>query len=114
MKVNISEFLDKEYKGNRLSELFVKLNDIKDLPPNEKDKQIAKLGMIAELDASNFYESLANVATNPKLKEVLIDVAKEEVVHFGEFEAMIEMLDSEFEDLEEEGEKETGHVEDED
>jgi len=109
----ISEFLYKRYKGKNISELFVELKDIKNLPADERDKQIAKLGMVAELDAANFYEALASLATNPKLKAVLLDVAREEKVHFGEFEGMIEMLDKEFEPAEEEGEREVGVKEDE-
>ena len=114
MSKSITEFLDNKYSGKSISELFIELKDIKDLSPNERDKKIANLGMIAELDASNFYETMAELATHPELKEVLLDVAREEKVHFGEFEAMIEMLDNDFEDAEEEGEEEVGHEEEDD
>ena len=108
MKNAISEFLENKYKGKSISELFVELKDVKDMPPEIRDKQIAKLGMVAELDAANFYEALSSLANDSRLKAMLLDVAREEKVHFGEFEGMIEMLDKEFEQAEEEGEKEVG------
>ena len=90
-----------------LSELFVQAGEIEALSKGKlRDIQILRLGIIAELDASNLYEKLAELASNKKVKEVLLDVSREEKVHFGEFEALMETLDPEFEEAEEEGEKE--------
>lgn len=59
------------------------------------DVQIARVGMIAELDAVNLYEQMAAMATDNKLKEVLLDIAKEEKTHIGEFQAMLLRKDKE-------------------
>ena len=63
--------------------------------PNGKisDAQIARIGIIAELDAINLYEQLASVAKNKLLKKVLLDIAHEEKEHVGEFLAMLKKLD---------------------
>lgn len=53
------------------------------------DKAILRLGMIAELDAVSFYEQLAAYTQNENIKKVLLDVAKEEKTHIGEFQALL-------------------------
>lgn len=83
---------------------FVKLNellattpiDLKNVDSDKKDKEILRMGIIAELDAVNFYEQLADSATNKKVKEMLLDVAKEEKTHVGEFQALLKELDPEY------------------
>ena len=45
--------------------------------------------MIAELDAINLYEQMANMTGNANLKQVLLEVAREEKTHVGEFQAML-------------------------
>jgi rubrerythrin len=57
------------------------------------DKEIARIGMIAELDAVNLYEQLAAMCENKKLKKVLLDVAREEKTHVGEFQALLLEMD---------------------
>ena len=59
------------------------------------DSEIARVGMIAELDAVNLYEQMATMATDRKLKEVLLDIAKEEKTHMGEFQTMLLKFDKE-------------------
>ena len=59
------------------------------------DKEILRLSIIAELDASSLYEEFANKAVDPDIKEVLLDVAKEEKTHVGEFQALLLELDQE-------------------
>jgi rubrerythrin len=49
--------------------------------------------MIAELDAVSLYEQLAEMAENKDIKKVLLDIAKEEKTHMGEFEALLLELD---------------------
>ncbi len=65
------------------------------LRKNEIDKEIARVGMIAELDAVNLYEQMAAMTTDKNLKKVLLDIAKEEKTHVGEFEAMLLTKDRE-------------------
>ncbi|MBL7170288.1 MAG: rubrerythrin [Candidatus Aenigmarchaeota archaeon] len=59
------------------------------------DKEILRLGMIAELDAINLYEQLAAMTENKHIKTVLLDIAKEEKTHVGEFQALLLKLDAE-------------------
>lgn len=104
---SLKNYLTEANKPKILNELFIKVNDISDIKDkNEKDKQIARISMMAELDATNLYEKLALQATNKDLKEILQDIANEEKVHAGEFEYMLEQLDPEWEDMEDEGEEE--------
>ena len=53
------------------------------------NKEILRLGMIAELDAISLYEQLAEVTDSQEIKKVLLDIAKEEKTHVGEFQAIL-------------------------
>ena len=59
------------------------------------DKEILRTAMIAELDAISLYEQLAAMTQNKDLKAVLLDIAKEEKTHAGEFQALLLKLDPE-------------------
>jgi rubrerythrin len=86
--------------------------DLSKVPKENIDKEILRVGMIAELDAINLYEQLASKAENPDIKKVILDIAKEEKTHVGEFQALLLKLDKQqVEELEagkKEVEKETG------
>ncbi len=73
---------------------------------DRKDMEILRTAIIAEFDAINLYEQLAEAATNKDVKELLLDIANEEKVHIGEFEAVLEFLDKEHEPNEDKGEDE--------
>ena len=66
-----------------------------DFKSKDLDKQILRLGMIAELDAVSLYEQLAEKTKNKDLKKVLLDIAKEEKTHVGEFQTLLLNLDKE-------------------
>jgi len=70
------------------------------------DKEILRVGIIAELDAVNLYEQLAAKAQDKNIKSMLLDIAKEEKTHVGEFQALL--LNRDKQQLEEldEGKKE--------
>ena len=51
--------------------------------------------MIAELDAINLYEQMADMTQSRNIRKLLLDVAKEEKTHVGEFEALLLMKDKE-------------------
>jgi rubrerythrin len=59
------------------------------------DREILRAAMIAELDAISLYEQLAAMTQNKGLKAVLLDIAKEEKTHAGEFQALLLKLDPE-------------------
>ena len=75
-----------------LSQTPISLEKVK---KEELDKEILRLGMIAELDAVNLYEQLAAMTENENIKKVLLDIAKEEKTHVGEFQALLLKLDKE-------------------
>jgi len=70
------------------------------------DKEILRLGIIAELDAVNLYEQLAAMTANTKIKTILLDIAKEEKTHVGEFQTLLLELDKQQAKELEEGKKE--------
>ncbi|MDD5317423.1 MAG: ferritin family protein [Candidatus ainarchaeum sp.] len=63
------------------------------LEQKETDKEILRAGIIAELDAVSLYEQMAAMTRDPKIKAVLMDIAKEEKTHAGEFQALLVQLD---------------------
>ena len=54
-----------------------------------------RVGIIAELDAVNLYEQMATMTDSKKLREVILEIAKEEKTHVGEFQALLLELDRE-------------------
>ena len=70
------------------------------------DREILRAAMIAELDAINLYEQMADMTQNKDTRNLLLDVAKEEKTHVGEFQTLLLMQDREQEEELEEGKKE--------
>lgn len=63
--------------------------DLKNVNKENIDNEILRVGMIAELDAVNLYEQMAAMAKDKVIKEILLDIAKEEKTHVGEFQALL-------------------------
>ncbi|MGZ4903226.1 MAG: ferritin family protein [Halobacteriota archaeon] len=59
------------------------------------DKEILRAGIIAELDAVNLYEQMAARAKNSAVRATLLDIAREEKTHVGEFQTLLLKLDEE-------------------
>lgn len=59
------------------------------------NKEILRAGMIAELDAVSFYEQMAALTEDENIKKVLLNIAKEEKTHIGEFETLLLRIDRE-------------------
>jgi len=59
------------------------------------NREILRAAIIAELDAINLYDQMAALTDDPDLKKVLLDIAREEKTHVGEFEIMLLRLDAE-------------------
>ncbi len=53
------------------------------------NKEILRAAMIAELDAVSFYEQMAALTDSENIRKVLLDIAKEEKTHIGEFETLL-------------------------
>jgi len=77
---------------------------------DDLDKEILRVGMIAELDAVSLYEQLAAATGNEDLKKVLLDIAKEEKTHVGEFEELLKRIDGEYVEELEAGKKEVDEM----
>lgn len=73
------------------------------LEQEDINRQILRVGLIAELDAINLYEQLASLTKDEKIKTVFLDIAREEKTHVGEFLTLLLMNDEEQEDELEEG-----------
>lgn len=96
-----------DMRKDMLREIFVQSAEIEALPKGkERDTQILRLGMIAELDAVNLYNKLATLASDKRVSALMLDVSREEKVHAGEFETLMEDIDPDYEKAEEEGEEE--------
>jgi len=80
--------------------------DLKKINKENLNKEILRFGIIAELDAINLYEQMAAMTENSKIKKILLDIAKEEKTHVGEFQALLLKEDKEQEEELEEGKKE--------
>jgi len=73
-----------------MSEIPINLTKVK---KEYTDKEILRTGIIAELDAINLYEQLAENTENADIKKIILDIAKEEKTHVGEFQALLLSLD---------------------
>ncbi len=68
-------------------------SDLGKVRKEDRDREILRAGMIAELDAVNLYEQMAALAGSAKMRRMLLDIAREEKTHMGEFQAMLLSLD---------------------
>lgn len=80
--------------------------DLKKVSKDNLDKEILRAGMIAELDAVSLYEQMAAMTSDTAIKKILLDIAKEEKTHVGEFEELLLRKDKEQVKELEEGKKE--------
>ena len=69
--------------------------DLKKVSKKNIDAEILRAGIIAELDAVNLYEQMAAMAQDKHIKAILLDIAKEEKTHVGEFQALLLNRDKE-------------------
>ncbi len=69
--------------------------DFTKVKKEELDKEICRVGMIAELDAISLYEQMAALAKDPAIRKILLNIAKEEKTHAGEFQALLLKWDKE-------------------
>lgn len=88
---------------NMLSKIPIMLEKIK---KEDLDKEILRVSIIAELDAINLYEQMANMTENENIRKILLEVAREEKIHVGEFQTLLLEIDKEQEKELEEGKKE--------
>jgi len=80
--------------------------DLERIKKDDLDKEILRSAIIAELDAINLYEQMADMARNGNIRKVLLDIAREEKTHVGEFQTLLLIEDKEQVQELEEGKKE--------
>ena len=80
--------------------------NIEKLRKEDLDREILRAAIIAELDAINLYEQMADMSQNENLGKLLLDVAKEEKTHVGEFQTLLLREDPQQKDELEEGKRE--------
>ena len=80
--------------------------DLKATDKLDLDKEILRVGIIAEFDAINLYEQMAALSNNDAIIATLLDIAREEKTHVGEFQALLVKLDQEHADELEHGKRE--------
>ena len=85
--------------------------DLEKVKKEDLDKEILRVGVIAELDAVNLYEQMAAVTENEKIRRILLDIAKEEKTHVGEFLTLLLKEDKEQEKELEKGREEVAELE---
>ena len=69
--------------------------DLEKIRKEGMDKEILRTGIIAELDAINLYEQMADMTRNANMRKVLLDIAREEKTHVGEFQTLLLIEDKE-------------------
>jgi rubrerythrin len=69
--------------------------DFTKVKKEELNNVILRAAIIAELDAINLYEQMAALTDNEHIRSVMLDIAREEKTHVGEFQAMLLRLDKE-------------------
>jgi rubrerythrin len=69
-----------------LSQIPINLDKVR---KEDIDKEILRAAIIAELDAVSLYEQLASMTDNKHIKMVLLDIAREEKTHVGEFQTLL-------------------------
>ena len=80
------------------------------LDAKSKDRELLRVGLIAELDAINLYEQLAAEATDERIKKLFLEIAREEKTHVGEFLAVLLEKDEEQVKELDEGKKEVEEI----
>lgn len=72
------------------SKIPIKLDEI---DASNLDKEILRVAIMAEYDAINLYEQMSSLAKSNDIKKVMLDVAREEKEHVGEFQTLLLRMD---------------------
>lgn len=90
-----------------ISELMSSIpTDINKIKGPKKEMEILRAAIIAEYDAINLYQQMAEISLNAEVKNVLLDIANEEKQHIGEFETLLKKFDSDHEKFKRKGKEE--------
>ena len=84
--------------------------EIKSISEGDIDKEILRAAIVAELDAINLYEQMADLTKDANIKSVLMDVAKEKKRISESFQALLLQFDPQHKQELEAGAKEAKKV----
>jgi rubrerythrin len=87
--------------------------DIEKIRKEDSDREILRAAINAELDAINLYEQMADMTKSKNIRKLLLDVAREEKTHVGEFQTLLLKEDRQQQDELEEGKREVKQLLDE-
>ena len=73
------------------------LRDIAETVKNSEDadREFLRLSIMAELDAISLYEQIAGLTKDDAMRKIMLDVAREEKTHLGEFQSLLLLRDGE-------------------
>ena len=94
-------------KIKMLSKIPIKVEKIAE---ENLDKQVLRAAIIAELDAVNLYEQLASLTGNSYIRTILLNIAKEEKTHVGEFQTLLLKFDAQQKEELTKGKKEVEEI----
>ena len=69
--------------------------DFSKVEKSELNNVILRVAIMGEMDAINLYEQMAALTDNADIRKVMLDIAKEEKAHVGEFQTLLLRLDQE-------------------
>ncbi len=69
--------------------------NLEEMKQDDIDREILRAAIIAELDAINLYEQMAALTKKGSIRKILLDIAREEKTHVGEFQSLLLTEDSE-------------------
>jgi rubrerythrin len=70
--------------------------DVEKINAEDLDKEMMRIAIMAEFDAINMYEQMANLTDDKDLKTILLDIAREEKIHVAMFETVLMEVDHEY------------------
>ncbi|MDG6243417.1 MAG: ferritin family protein [Methanolobus sp.] len=70
--------------------------DVEKINPEDLDKEMMRIAIMAEFDAINMYEQMANLTDDNDLKTILLDIAREEKIHVAMFDTVLMEVDNEY------------------
>ena len=91
-KSGLGQLIVNRGENQMFSQIPVDLSKVK---KEELNNAILRAAIIGELDAINLYKQMAALTDNEDIRKVMLDIAREEMAHVGEFQTLLLRLDQE-------------------
>src|ERR1035437_8976014 len=89
LEINLLTEKIERLSGKKVTFLTETLSIIPPVKSKTSDQESLRSAIIAEYDAINLYQQMANNSKDSRVKKVLLDIAKEEKTHVGELESLL-------------------------